>query len=314
MYYIGIDVGGTNLKAGLVDESGAILVTERTPLGAFTGPEAFAGTLADLAKAVLHTAGKEKEEIAYVGMGIPGAVAGGEILYTCNIPMKDVPLSGLFRRHLDLPVLLENDANCAAVGEWVCGAGRGTKDFAVITLGTGVGGGFVLNGKLYSGGGMVGEVGHMVVEKDGVKCNCGRRGCWETYASATGLIRMTKETMDAHPESLLHKIAAENGGVEGRTAFQAAEAGDETAKAVCRTYVEYLAAGVTNLVNILQPEVLAVGGGVAAASDELLMNPLREIVNGECYPRHAGKLPRIVRAELGNDAGIIGAALLGRAI
>ena len=314
MYYIGIDVGGTNLKAGLVDESGAILVTERTPLGAFTGPEAFAGTLADLAKAVLHTAGKEKEEIAYVGMGIPGAVAGGEILYTCNIPMKDVPLSGLFRRHLDLPVLLENDANCAAVGEWVCGAGRGTKDFAVITLGTGVGGGFVLNGKLYSGGGMVGEVGHMVVEKDGVKCNCGRRGCWETYASATGLIRMTKETMDDHPESLLHKIAAENGGVEGRTAFQAAEAGDETAKAVCRTYVEYLAAGVTNLVNILQPEVLAVGGGVAAASDELLMNPLREIVNGECYPRHAGKLPRIVRAELGNDAGIIGAALLGRAI
>ena len=312
MYYIGIDVGGTNLKAGLVDESGAILVTERTPLGAFTGPEAFAGTLADLAKAVLHTAGKEKEEIAYVGMGIPGAVAGGEILYTCNIPMKDVPLSGLFRRHLDLPVLLENDANCAAVGEWVCGAGRGTKDFAVITLGTGVGGGFVLNGKLYSGGGMVGEVGHMVVEKGGVKCNCGRLGCWETYASATGLIRMTKETMDDHPESLLHKIAAENGGVEGRTAFQAAEAGDETAKAVCRTYVEYLAAGVTNLVNILQPEVLAVGGGVAAASDELLMNPLREIVNGECYPRHAGKLPRIVRAELGNDAGIIGAALLGR--
>ena len=152
------------------------------------------------------------------------------------------------------------------------------------------------------------------LEKGGVKCNCGRRGCWETYASATGLIRMTKETMDDHPESLLHKIAAENGGVEGRTAFQAAEAGDETAKAVCRTYVEYLAAGVTNLVNILQPEVLAVGGGVAAASDELLMNPLREIVNGECYPRHAGKLPRIVRAELGNDAGIIGAALLGRAI
>ena len=145
-------------------------------------------------------------------------------------------------------------------------------------------------------------------------CNCGRRGCWEAYASATGLIRMTKEAMDQHPESLLHKIAAENGGVEGRTAFQAAEAGDETAKAVCSTYVAYLAAGVTNLINILQPEVLAVGGGVAAASDELLMNPLREIVNAECYPRHAGKLPRILRAELGNDAGIIGAALLGRAI
>ena len=314
MLTIGIDVGGTNLKAGLVDENGTILATERTPLGTFTGPETFAKTLAELAKAVLRNADKEKEDVEYVGIGIPGAVSGGEILYTCNIPMRDVPLSDLFRAHLDIPVLLENDANCAAVAEWACGAGKGTKDFAIITLGTGVGGGFVLNGKLYSGGGMVGEVGHMVVEKDGVPCNCGRRGCWEAYASATGLIRMTKEAMDQHPESLLHKIAAENGGVEGRTAFQAAEAGDETAKAVCSTYVAYLAAGVTNLINMLQPEVLAVGGGVAAASDELLMNPLREIVNAECYPRHAGKLPRILRAELGNDAGIIGAALLGRAI
>lgn len=314
MYYIGIDVGGTNLKAGLVDENGTILATERTPLGTFTTPEAFAQTLAELSRAVLDSAGKDKREIEYVGIGIPGAVAGGEILYTCNIPMRDVPLSDLFRRHLDIPVLLENDANCAAVGEWLCGAGRGTRDFAVITLGTGVGGGFVLGGKLYSGGGMVGEVGHMVVEKGGAKCNCGRCGCWEAYASATGLIRMTKEAMAAHPESLLHQLASESGAVEGRTAFDAAAAGDETAKALCAAYVEYLAAGVTNLVNILQPEVLAVGGGVAGAPDALLMDPLREIVNAECYPRHCGKLPRIVRAELGNDAGILGAALLGRAI
>lgn len=309
--YIGIDVGGTNLKAGLVDEAGTILAAERIPLGTFRGPEPFAETLAELAKAVLRKGGAELDDISYVGMGIPGAVEGGNILYTCNIPMRDVPLSDLFRRHLDLPVLLGNDADCAAVGEWACGAGRGTRDFVIITLGTGVGGGFILNGKLYAGGGMVGEVGHMVIRQGGAPCSCGRRGCWEAYASAPALIRQTRAAMAAHPDSMLHDLAEENGGVDGRTPFQAAERGDDAALEVCRKYVEDLAAGVTNLVNILQPEVLAVGGGVAGAPDALLMEPLRRIVEAECYPRHAGKLPRILRAELGNDAGILGAALLG---
>ena len=313
MYYIGIDVGGTNLKAGLVREDGQILAVERTPL-AFEDPEQFARTLAQLGQSVLHQAGIPASDVVSAGIGIPGAVAGGDILYTCNIPLRDVPLSRLFRQHLDVPVLLENDANCAAVGEWLCGAGRGTQQFIVVTLGTGVGGGLILNGKLYSGSGMVGEVGHMVIQHGGAPCNCGRRGCWEAYASATGLIRMTREAMEAHPESLLHTVAAQSGCVEGRTAFDAAVQGDETALALCRDYVSYLAAGVTNLINILQPEAVAIGGGVAAAPDGLLLTPLREIVERECYPRHTGQIPRIVRAELGNDAGIIGAALLKRAI
>ena len=313
MYYIGIDVGGTNLKAGLVREDGQILAVERTPL-AFENPEQFARTLAQLGQSVLHQAGIPVSDVVSAGIGIPGAVAGGYILYTCNIPLRDVPLSRLFRQHLDVPVLLENDANCAAVGEWLCGAGRGTQQFIVVTLGTGVGGGLILNGKLYSGSGMVGEVGHMVIQHGGAPCNCGRRGCWEAYASATGLIRMTREAMEAHPESLLHTVAAQSGCVEGRTAFDAAVQGDETALALCRDYVSYLAAGVTNLINILQPEAVAIGGGVAAAPDGLLLTPLREIVERECYPRHTGQIPRIVRAELGNDAGIIGAALLTRAI
>ena len=311
--YIGIDVGGTNLKAGLVDQSGTILAVERTPLD-FRGPESFADTLASLAKAVMASGGAAAQDVEYVGIGIPGAVAGGDILYTANIPMKNVPLEKLFRQHLDLPVLLGNDADCAAVGEWSCGVGRGTKHFIVITLGTGVGGGMILNGKLYSGCGAGGEVGHIVVQKDGVPCNCGRRGCWEAYASATGLIRETKEAMEQHPESALHAVAAANGGVEGRTAFQAAEQGDETALAVCRAYAEYLAAGLTNLVNILHPEAVALGGGVAAAPEHLLLEPVREIVARECYARHVDQVPRIIRAELGNDAGIIGAAMLGRAI
>ena len=311
--YIGIDVGGTNLKAGLVDQSGTILAVERTPLD-FRGPESFADTLASLAKAVMASGGAAAQDVEYVGIGIPGAVAGGDILYTANIPMKNVPLEKLFRQHLDLPVLLGNDADCAAVGEWSCGMGRGTKHFIVITLGTGVGGGMILNGKLYSGCGAGGEVGHIVVQKDGVPCNCGRRGCWEAYASATGLIRETTEAMKAHPESLLHQVAAQNGAVDGRTSFQAAEQGDETALAVCRSYAEYLASGLTDLVNILHPEAVALGGGVAAAPEYLLLDPVREIVARECYARHVGQVPHIVRAELGNDAGIIGAAMLGRAI
>ena len=306
-------MGGTNLKAGLVDQSGTILAVERTPLD-FRGPESFADTLASLAKAVMASGGAAAQDVEYVGIGIPGAVAGGDILYTANIPMKNVPLEKLFRQHLNLPVLLGNDADCAAVGEWSCGVGRGTKHFIVITLGTGVGGGMILNGKLYAGMGAGGEVGHIIVQKDGVPCNCGRRGCWEAYASATGLIRQVREAMEAHPESLLHQVAAENGAVDGRTAFQAAERGDETAQAVCGAYAAYLAAGLTDLVNILHPEAVALGGGVAAAPEHLLLDPVREIVARECYARHVDQVPRILRVELGNDAGIIGAAMLGRAI
>lgn len=313
MLYIGIDVGGTNLKAGLVNDDGEILAVARTPLGAFQGPEWFAETLANLAREVMMQKGVSEQEIAWVGIGIPGAVSGGDVLYTANIPMLNVPLEKLFRRHLDIPVLLGNDADCAAVAEWTCGAGRGMKNFLVATLGTGLGGGMILNGRLHTGMGAGGEIGHIVICEGGAPCNCGRRGCWEAYASATGLIRLTEEAMEKHPESLLHTLAAEN-GVEGRTAFQAAEQGDKTALAVCADYARYLASGLVSMINILHPEAVALGGGVAAAPDELLLKPVREIVARECYARHTNQVPRILRAEMGNDAGIIGAAMLGRAI
>lgn len=310
--YVGIDVGGTNLKAGLVDEAGRILAVERTPLS-YQGPERFAEELAALAECVARAGGADPMALEYVGMGLPGAVDGGEVLFTANIPMEHVPIEPLFRRYLDRPLLLGNDADCAAVGEYFCGAGRGTRSFVVVTLGTGIGGGLILNGKLYNGMGCGGEVGHMVIRRGGVPCNCGRMGCWEQYASATALIRETKAAMAAHPESALHALAAQ-GGVEGRTAFQAAQDGDETALAVCRQYVEDLASGVVSLINILQPEALALGGGVAAAPEALLLRPLRQMVEQERFSRHGGRATRILRAELGNDAGIIGAALLGRVI
>lgn len=301
--YIGIDVGGTNLKAGLVDEAGNIVKVERVPLD-FQGPERFAEILAELSKRVIQ------EKVRWVGVGLPGAVDGGDVLFTTNIPMENVPLERLFRKHLDLPLLLGNDADCAAVGEFFGGAGKRTRDFAVVTLGTGVGAGIIVDGKL-RGGLASSEAGHMVIIQDGEPCNCGRRGCWERYASATGLIQQTKRAMEAHPESLLHEIAAES-GVEGRTAFQAAEAGDEAALEVCRNYVNYLAGGLTSLINILRPEAVAIGGGVAAAPERLLLEPLREAVAKESFSRHGGRITKVLRAERGNDAGIIGAAMLGR--
>lgn len=310
---IGIDVGGTNLKAGLVDDQGRLLAVCRTPL-AFQGAEAFVQTLAELAVQTMEEGGVSTEQIESVGMGVPGAVGDGDVLYTANIPLKNVPLSALFRRRVNLPLVLGNDADCAAVGEYYCGAGQGTKNFAVVTLGTGIGGGLVLGGKLYTGMGMGGEVGHMVIRHGGELCNCGRRGCWERYASATGLIAMTRQAMEKNPASLLHTVAQENGAVDGRTPFTAAQRGDLAARAVCEEYVEYLADGVTNLINLLQPEKLAIGGGVAAAPDALLLEPLRQRVQEECIGRHTGRYTQIVRAELGNDAGIIGAALLHRAV
>lgn len=312
MYYIGIDVGGTNLKAGLVNEEGEILQVERIPLD-YQGPQQFAKTVADLAWAVSNKGGVSLEEVAWVGMGMPGSVDGGNVRYLTNIPMENVPLEELFRKHFDRPLYLGNDADCAAVGEYFAGVGKGTKDFAVVTLGTGVGCGLILGGHL-QGGAASSEAGHLVIVHGGEQCNCGRHGCWERYASATALIGFTKKAMEAHGESAMHAVAAKNGAVDGRTSFEAAQAGDEAALAVCRTYVEYLSCGLNSLINILRPEMVALGGGVAAAPEELLLQPVREMVEKESFSSHGGRVTEVVRARLGNDAGIIGAALLGRVI
>lgn len=309
--FVGIDVGGTNLKAGLTDREGRLLASVRRPLD-FRGSDAFAADLADLAGAALAAGGVPASAAVSVGIGLPGTVSGGEALFITNIPMEHVPLADLFRRRLDLPVLLGNDADCAAVGEFFCGAGRGCRDFVVLTLGTGIGAGIILDGRL-RGGEASSEAGHMVLRAGGEPCPCGRRGCWEQYAAAPALIRRTRAAMKAHPESLLHRLAAEQGTVDGRTPFLAAEAGDETALALCRDYVEDLAEGTANLVNLLRPEAVAFGGGVAGAPEALLLEPLRHRVGELCYSRHGGRSARILRAELGNDAGIIGAALLCRA-
>ncbi|MBQ1459733.1 MAG: ROK family protein [Oscillospiraceae bacterium] len=316
MKYIGIDIGGTNLKAGLVDESGLILATHRLKVAQVDDRESLAWTLVALTQDLCRAANVPLDQVASVGVGVPGAVDiySGSVLYTCNLPLRNVPLRKLFHRYLALPLYVENDANCAALAEYFVGAGRGSKRFVTITLGTGIGGGIIHNGKIFHGAnGMAGEVGHMSIVYQGEPCPCGRRGCWERYASAAALKRQTAQAMQEHPDSILFQVVEENDGhVSGQSAFIAMRRGDPVGKQVCDQYIDYLAAGIVNLINIFQPDTLAIGGGVSNEDDRYLLTPLRRRVEQESLPCNRDKMTRIVRAELGTQAGIIGAAFLGK--
>lgn len=316
MNYIGIDIGGTNLKAGLVDENGVVCATQKMKIAQIENQDSLADTLVRVTEELVRAAGVPMDEVAAVGIGVPGAVEirSGMILYTCNLPLRNVPIRRLFRKHLNIPLYVENDANCAALGEYYAGAGRGSKRFVTVTLGTGVGGGIIHNGKIYHGAnGMAGEVGHMSIVYRGESCPCGRRGCWERYASASALKRLTAKALEENPDSILRRVVDENDGhVSGQSAFIAARQGDPVGQQVCDTYIDYLAAGIVNVINIFQPDTLAIGGGVSNEADEQLLFPLREIVERESIPCNRDKRTRIVKAELGTQAGIIGAAFLGK--
>lgn len=314
MYRIGIDVGGTNLKAGIVNEEFEIVYRKKVPLGKFAGADRFTRQLYELASDTAAEAGIGKEEISGVGMGFPGIVddKAGEIVHITNIPLDRVPLRKLFQAYWNVPVSLGNDANCAALGEYYAGAGKDDRSLVVVTLGTGVGGGIVLGGRVVEGfNGTGGEVGHMVIVPGGEQCNCGRRGCWERYASANALKRSAVSAMQRHPESRMWRLV--NGDiakVEGYTPFDAAREGDAVAKEVCEKYIEYVALGAANLINILEPEVLAFGGGVCAQPD--LIEPLRRRIREESFGCGTGiGMTRVEVCTLGNAAGIIGAAMLG---
>lgn len=299
MHYLGIDLGGTNIAAAVVDGEGAI--TGRAALPTPRGAEPVAAAMAQAAREAAAAAGIPLEEIASVGVGVPGTVdpERGIIHYWSNLDFRNVPIAGLLARQLGRAVWIENDANAAALGEYAAGAGRGSASLVAVTLGTGVGGGAVLGGTLYTGFNYAGlEIGHMVIHQGGRPCTCGRRGCFEAYCSATALIRRTKEVMGVEQ-------------ADGRTAFNAARAGDPAARQVVEEYIAYLGGGLTSLVNIFQPEVICLGGGVANQGEALLA-PLRAILDREDYARDQSRRARLVRAQLGNDAGIIGAALLPR--
>lgn len=316
MYYLGIDLGGTNIAVGVVDEDCKI-VAKANSSTATENAEQIADAMAATARQALEKAGITLNDVPWVGLGSPGTVnkATGIIEYANNLPFRNTPMQKMLSERLDgKPVYMENDANAAAFGEYMAGALKGAKVAVAITLGTGVGGGVIIDGKIFSGSNFAGaELGHCVIVADGWPCTCGRLGCWEAYASATGLIKRTKMHMEEAPkDSALWKIA--EGDIEkvnGRTAFDAMRQGDPTGQKIVGEYVKYLSVGLINMINIFQPSILCVGGGVGNEGENLLV-PVRAIVEKEQYGNNPDAATKICKAQLGNDAGIIGAAMLGK--
>lgn len=313
-YYIGIDLGGTNIKAGVVNENYEIVSTAKVKTNLPRPAEEICDDMVKVALMAAEKAGISADSVESVGVGTPGIAnsSTGVVEYSNNLGFVNVPMAEIIGKKINKPVFIENDANAAAYGEFVAGAAKGANNAVCITLGTGVGGGIIIDGQIYSGSNCAGaEIGHTVIEVDGPQCTCGRKGCFEVFSSATGLIRMTKEAMEADRNSIMWEMKKEDGDkVSGRLAFNAMRAGDKSAKEVVDKYIKYLAAGITNTINIFQPDILCVGGGVCNEGDPLLL-PLKELVKKEVYTRNSEKNTEIVIASLGNDAGIIGAAFLG---
>ncbi len=316
MYYLGVDLGGTNIAVGIVDESNQI-IARASRKTALENAEQVADAIAETVRAALQNADLTLNDVPWVGVGSPGTVNRdtGIIEFANNLPFRNTPMVQMLSDRLDgKNIIMENDANAAAFGEYMAGALKGAKDAVAITLGTGVGGGVIIDGKIYAGSNFAGtELGHTVIVVGGRPCTCGRNGCWETYASATGLIKTTKEYMaDAPKDSPLWTIVeGDIDRVNGRTAFDAMRKGDPIGKKIVDEYILYLSEGIVDMINIFQPDILCIGGGISNERDTLL-DPVREFVAKHQYAMNSAKKTVVCRAELGNDAGIIGAALLGK--
>ncbi len=309
--YVGIDLGGTFIKGGIVDDLGRILVSDKVPTGAEGGAEAVAENIASLAKSLMQSLNLSASDMVGIGIGVPGMInsRAGVVTYSNNLAWENFPISKRVEALTGLPVKIANDANVAALGEVKFGGGKSLENAIMITLGTGVGSGIVLGGALYEGNhGAGAEIGHSVIIDGGELCTCGRRGCLEAYASATALIRDTKRAMEAHPESLMWKTAKTLDEVDGATAFKNKE-NDPTARDVVNNYIGYLAAGLTDIANVFRPEAIIIGGGVSAEGDALII-PLTEAINSQIFAGERGPKVAIKVAELGNKAGLLGAAAL----
>lgn len=315
MYRLGIDLGGTNIVAGVVDENYNIVAKADCKTNVPRPEAEVCDSMAEVAKEAVKKAGLTMEDITSVGIGVPGAVnpVTGIIEYSANLFFHNWNVVEMMQERLGTRVIIENDANAAAYGEFLAGSAKGARNAIAITIGTGVGAGIIIDGKIYSGSNYAGaEMGHMVIIKDGKECACGRKGCWEAYASATGLINLTKEAILKEKPDYSYMLTLCEGDINnanGRTAFDAMRAGDASGKAVVDEYLGYLACGLINAINIFQPDVLCIGGGVSNEGETLLA-PLRSIIEAERYTKHNPKQTVICKATLGNDAGIIGSAFL----
>ena len=310
--YIGIDLGGTNIAAGIVREDGKIVVQSSVPTLSKRPTDEIVKDMVFLSKQLIKDAELELNDIEAVGIGCPGTInfETGEVIYSNNIKMEHYMLAKEFQKYLNLPVKIDNDANCAAMGEYIV-SGNNVPIFMFITLGTGVGSGLILNGKVFRGfNGAASEAGHITLVSGGEPCTCGKRGCWETYASVTALIRQTKVAMEKNPESLMHEIAKAEGKISGRTSFDAAKQGDKAAQAVVKQYAQYVADGIVSVENVLQPDIISVGGGISREG-EYLLQPVCEYAAANGFNKFMPKT-KIVTAQSFNDAGIIGAAMIAK--
>lgn len=321
MYTIGVDLGGTNIAIGLCDENLKMIDKGSVPTRAQRDPKCIIADMAALAQQIIERNSLSLSDIEYVGIASPGSAntKTGVIEYANNLPFSNFPIAEIFKSYLPVKdVYIANDANAATLAEYLVGSSKGASVSVMITLGTGVGGGVIMDGKIFDGGINCSgtELGHTVIVAGGRQCSCGRRGCWEAYSSATALSAMTREKMNELKlkgvKSLLFDLSEKDGGnVSARTAFNAMKRGDAWGREIVDNYIGYLAEGITNMINIFQPDVLSIGGGICNEK-EYLTKPLIEIVNRDQYTRANSKKTKIVTATLGNDAGIIGAAGLGR--
>lgn len=313
MYRIGIDLGGTNIVAGVVDENKHIIskVSVKTPVG---------GSYVDVVNVIylaalsaMNDVGVRITEVERIGVASPGTVNlnSGVVEFAGNLNFHNVPLKKELERMFKTTVTVCNDGDAMTYGEYIEGSGKEKNNFISVVLGTGVGGAVIVDKKIISGTNYAaGEIGHMVIEFDGKQCNCGRKGCFEAYASATALIKQTKHSMQNNVDTVMWQLTEGNSdNVTAKTAFDAAKLDDVTAKKVVEDYIKYLACGVTNLINIFQPDVLCIAGGVSNEG-EYLLRPLRKIVEKERYSKYSDKQTQIYASVLGENAAIIGAAYI----
>ena len=309
-YCFGIDVGGTFIKGAIVDSEGNIKVFEKIPTESERGKEQVVVNIKKLCDTLLEKSGLDKSDVTAIGMGVPGMIDSkrGAVIKSGNLRLSNFAIAEEVEHITGMPVKIANDANAAALGEYKFALDEKYQNIVLLTLGTGVGGGIVIDGKLYEGNrGAGAELGHSVIVMNGEPCTCGRRGCIEAYASATALIRETKKAMNAHKDSKLWEIGSTL-NVNGKTAFDYS-ATDVYAKEVVDNYISALACYITNLANEFRPEAVILGGGVCAQGDSLII-PLREILKKEIFAGSAGPQVEILTAKLGNDAGCLGAAAL----
>ena len=312
MKYLGIDIGGMSVKCGVVGGDGRLYFKKAAPIRANEEDGVILNDIAKLVEEVLSESGTDKAQIAGMGIGCPGSVYDekGVVRYACNINFKNTPIVDIMRKLTGIDnVRTSNDANCAALGETLFGAGNGAKNSVLVTLGTGVGTGIVVDGRLLTGNRSAGaEGGHIGVNLGGATCGCGKCGHYEAYASATALMKQVEAACEKHPESGLAKYAEEN-GIDGKTVFICAKDGDKTAIATLKRYIKYVGTGLVTFANLFFPEVIIIGGGISNAGDDIV-KPLQRYVSRNIYGAQYNPKIKVVAATLKNDAGIIGAAAL----